>query len=165
MTPLLRRTRRDRRGRSRGQGLVEFAIVLPVIMLVIMGLLDLGRAIYTYNTLAQASRQAARVAIVDQTSDVITDQAIDSAATLGLAASNVDVCFKTEDTSATDCSTSDDDCPQADRVIGCLAVVKTHVSYAPFTPVVALLFSTIDVSSTSIEPIEYVCPSGIATTC
>jgi Flp pilus assembly protein TadG len=153
------------RRRSRGQGLVEFAIVLPVLMMIILGLLDLGRAIYTYNTLSQASRQAARIAIVNQTPTAIQNQAIASAATLGLAASNVEVCFKTESTTQTGCSTNTDDCPQSSRVIGCLAFVRTHVSYTPFTPVIALLFSQISLSSTSVEPIEYVCPTGALTTC
>ena len=67
-------------------------------MMVILGLLDLGRAIYTYNTLSQASRQAARMAIVNQTSATIQNEAISYGATLGLAQSNVDVCFKTEST-------------------------------------------------------------------
>ena len=151
--------------RGHGQGLVEFAIVLPVIMLIVMGLMDLGRGIYTYNTLSQSSRQAARTAIVNQTDTAIKDQAIASGATLGLSTSDVDVCFKTEDSTKKDCSSSDDNCPQADRVIGCLAIVQTHVSYVPFTPVVAMLFSSINLSSTSIEPIEYVCPTGTATTC
>jgi Flp pilus assembly protein TadG len=153
------------RRRSRGQGLVEFAVVLPVLMMVILGLLDLGRAIYTYNTLSQASRQASRMAIVNQTSTSIKDEAIAYGATLGLAQSNVDVCFKTETTTQKNCSSNTDNCPQSTRVIGCLAIVNTHVSYAPFTPIVALLFNTINLSSTSVEPIEYVCPTGVAPTC
>jgi len=157
--------RSNRRRRWRGQGLVEFAIVLPVLMMVILGLLDLGRAIYSYNTLSQASRQASRIAIVNQTSATIKSTAISYGATLGLATSNVDVCFKTESSTQKDCSSNTDNCPQSTRVIGCLAVVKTHISYAPFTPVVTLLFPTITLSSTSIEPIEYVCPTGTSTTC
>jgi Flp pilus assembly protein TadG len=160
----LRTRSRDDRSR-RGQALVEFAVVLPVIVLVIMGLVDLGRGIFTYNTLAQASRQAARTAIVNQTSATVKSSAIAYAATLGLSASNVDVCFKTSKSTQTNCASSTDDCSQADREIGCLAVVVTHVTYAPMTPVISLLFRTISLSSTSIEPIEYVCPSGSATTC
>jgi len=157
--------RRVGRRRQRGQGLVEFAIVLPVIVLVVLGLLDLGRAIYTYNTLAQAARQAARTAIVNQTTSAVQDQAIASGATLGLSTANVDVCFKTSSSTQSDCSSSTDDCPQSSRVIGCMAIVRAHVSYAPMTPVIALILSSINLSSTSSEPIEYVCPEGRATSC
>jgi Flp pilus assembly protein TadG len=52
-----------RRG-DRGQSLVEFALVLPVFMLLVFGILDGGRAILTYNDVAQSSRNVARVASV-----------------------------------------------------------------------------------------------------
>jgi len=156
---------RRRRRASSGQALVEFAIVLPIIFAVVLGLFDLGRAVYSYNTLAQASRQAARVAIVNQVTADVKSQAVDTAVTLGLSSSNVDVCFKTADSSSTDCSSSSGNCPQSTRYIGCLAVVRTHLSYTPMTPVIALIISSINLSSTSIEPIEYVCPEGVASTC
>jgi Flp pilus assembly protein TadG len=153
------------RRRQRGQALVEFAVVFPVMALIIMGVLDLGRAIYTYNTLAQSARVATRTAIVNQTTSVVRTDAIASAPTLGLTDANVDVCFKTESATQTDCSSSTNDCSQADREIGCLAIVRTHVAYTPMTPVISTIFSSVSLSSTSIEPIEYVCPSGSATTC
>jgi len=154
-----------RRRRDRGQALVEFAVVMPIIVLVVLGLFDLGRAVYSYNTLAQAARAGSRVAIVNQVASNVTSQAVRAAATLGLTSSNVDVCFKTADSSSTNCGSSSGNCPQSTRYIGCLAVVTTHVSYAPMTPVIALLMRSISLSSTSVEPIEYVCPEDTASTC
>ena len=55
MKPL--RSRRDT-----GQSLVEFALVIPIFLLVLFGLLDMGRAVYSNNTLAQAAREATRLA-------------------------------------------------------------------------------------------------------
>jgi Flp pilus assembly protein TadG len=51
-----------RRGRSRthGQALVEFALVFPLLMLLLFALIDLGRVVYTHNSLAEAAREAAR---------------------------------------------------------------------------------------------------------
>ena len=155
-----------RRRRGRGQALVEFAIVFPIMALVTLGLLDLGRAIFTYNTLSQAARQAVRTAIVNQQTSVVRTQAINSGATLGLVTSNVDVCFKTSSSGQTNCSSpATDNCPRRARDIGCLAIVRTHVNYAPMTPVISIFWSSITLSSTSIEPIEYVCPVSPATTC
>ena len=51
--------RRPSARRSRGQTLVEFAMIMPIILVVILGLLDLGRAVFSYNTLSQAARRAA----------------------------------------------------------------------------------------------------------
>jgi hypothetical protein len=45
-----------------GQGLVEFALVLPVFLLMIFGLLDTGRLVYTNSALSQAAREGARLA-------------------------------------------------------------------------------------------------------
>ena len=52
------------RNGERGQSLVEFALVLPVLLLLIFGLLDLARAVWQENTLAFAAREATRYAIV-----------------------------------------------------------------------------------------------------
>jgi Flp pilus assembly protein TadG len=154
------------RRKARGQTLVEFAIVLPAIVLVVLGLFDLGRAVFTYNTLSQAARQANRTAIVDQDSDRVKAMAISAASTLSLSSSNVTVCFKTQDTTQTNCSSpATDNCPSATRVIGCLAIVTVSVSYAPITPVISALWPSIPLSSTSVGRIDYVCPSGTQTTC
>lgn len=157
------RLRRDRG--QRGQTLVEFAMVLPIAVMVILGLFDLGRAVYTYNALAQSARQGTRVAIVNQVVADVRTRAIESAPTLGLTSSNVDVCFKLTTSSQTNCASSTDNCPQADRTIGCLAFVRTHVDYTPMTPVISLIWSSIPISSTSVAAIEYVCPEGVASTC
>ena len=46
-----------------GQALVEFALVAPVLALMLLGATDLTRAFYTYIVLSNASREAARVII------------------------------------------------------------------------------------------------------
>ncbi len=52
-------------GRGRGQALVEFALVFPVFMLVLFGILDVGRYVYVSNALNEASREGARYGSVD----------------------------------------------------------------------------------------------------
>ena len=46
--------------------MVEFAIVLPVLALLVGGIIDLGRLLYTYNNLTSAVREGARLASVQQ---------------------------------------------------------------------------------------------------
>ncbi|MDA8179035.1 MAG: TadE/TadG family type IV pilus assembly protein [Desulfobacteria bacterium] len=48
----------------RGQSLVEFALVLPVFLLLLIGVAEFGRAWMTRNILTGASREAARIAAV-----------------------------------------------------------------------------------------------------
>lgn len=52
---------RRREGR-RGQGLVEFALVLPIFMLLLFGIVDGGRVVFANNQMAQSTRVVARVA-------------------------------------------------------------------------------------------------------
>jgi Flp pilus assembly protein TadG len=52
------------RNRSRGQALVETALVLPVFLALLLGIVDMGRAVWATTSLASAAREAARFAIV-----------------------------------------------------------------------------------------------------
>ncbi len=52
------------RGSEQGQALVEFALVLPVLLLLIVGLFEVARAVQQENTLAFAAREGTRYAIV-----------------------------------------------------------------------------------------------------
>jgi Flp pilus assembly protein TadG len=47
-----------------GQSLIEFALLLPLMLLIITGLIDVGRAVWQENTLAYAAREGTRYAIV-----------------------------------------------------------------------------------------------------
>ena len=57
---MMKHERQERR--SRGQSLVEFALVLPVFLLLIVAVFDGGRAIFAYNQMSQVTRAVARVA-------------------------------------------------------------------------------------------------------
>ncbi len=56
---ILRKTRR----RERGQALIEFAFVMPLLVLILMGVFDLGGAVYAFNVMASAAREGARYGI------------------------------------------------------------------------------------------------------
>ncbi len=51
------------RGRHSGQSMVEFAVLAPVFFILLLGTIDLGRAIYIYNSISDAAREGARAAI------------------------------------------------------------------------------------------------------
>ena len=52
------------RRRERGQALAEFALVGLTFFVLVFGMLDVGRAVWNYNTLAEATREGVRYAIV-----------------------------------------------------------------------------------------------------
>lgn len=47
------------------QSMVEFAIIAPLLLVLLFGIVDFGRVIYTYITINQAVNEGARVAIRD----------------------------------------------------------------------------------------------------
>jgi len=54
----------QRKNPNIGQSLIEFALILPLLALLILGLFDLGMAVYTQNLIANASREGARTGIL-----------------------------------------------------------------------------------------------------
>ena len=54
------RAGRKQCGRQRGVATVEFAITLPLLMLLILATAEVGRALFQYNTLTKALRDSAR---------------------------------------------------------------------------------------------------------
>jgi Flp pilus assembly protein TadG len=71
--------------RERGATMVEFALFFIVFLAVTLGIMEFGRAVWTYTTLAHAARQGARYAMVhgesnpvsnDQVRDVVAKNAV-----------------------------------------------------------------------------------------
>lgn len=61
--------------RMRGQGMVEFALMLPIVLLMIYGLMEMARLMQTYLTIQHAAREGARYAITGQsTTGVAADR-------------------------------------------------------------------------------------------
>jgi len=61
---------RDRWREDRGDSLVEFALIAFMFVMVLAGVVELGRMVLVYNTIANAAREGTRYAIVhgaDQT--------------------------------------------------------------------------------------------------
>ena len=75
-----------------GQSVVEMALLLPAFLLLVLGMLDLGRAVYTYNVLSNAVRDGCRVAIVDSNTNAAVIQAVrQSAVAVNLSPANVTI--------------------------------------------------------------------------
>jgi hypothetical protein len=59
------------RDRHRGQGLAEFAIVLPIFLLIVFGMIDIGRVIWATDNITNAAREGARYASIHGGSEVM----------------------------------------------------------------------------------------------
>jgi Flp pilus assembly protein TadG len=171
--PMSRITRRvvGREG-SRGQGLMEFALVLPLIVFIVTGGVDLGRAVFAYNTLANAARHGARVASVNQLAPANTvttcneDMPIEdvtmphwsakacaasSSLTLGVRPADVTLIYgDPPDDPLLHCSTT--------LHPNCLVSVSVTATWRPITPVISSLIGPLAMSATSEMPLERVFP-------
>lgn len=143
--------------RRRGQSLVEFALVLPIFLLVLSGILDFGFMLFTRMSVINAAREGARVAAMtadDTTIPTVVKNRVVSAAASGLVSvvpSNVVVaCLQTSSstTPAPTCTWTlykQSTNPGGAQVGDSVSVTVTY-TYHTFFP---LLFgSTIDLSST-----------------
>jgi len=70
---------------SRGQGLVEFALVVPLFLILLFGMVEFGRAWMTKNILTGAAREAVRIYAVIPYSDAnATARAVNILTSAGL---------------------------------------------------------------------------------
>ncbi len=143
---------KTRRHSSRGQAVAEVALVLPVLLLVMMGILDFGRAVFAYNTLSNAARDGARVAIVDQTVTsgipVGAQRAADQATGLGInPSSDVDVTYTQPDGTS---------CPN--HSLGCIAEVTVRNRYRAITPIIGNIIGPINLEASTALEIEFTKP-------
>jgi len=137
----MNRVRNVLQRRKRGQSLVEFALILPILLLLMLGILDLGRAVAAYNSVSNAARSAARVAVVDQNADVVAQAAIDEGFGLGLTAGDIEF----------DANANDDD-PCVLQV--CQVSVAVSYQYEAATPIIGSIVGPITVRSETRLPIE-----------
>jgi len=127
-----------------GQSIVEFALIIPIVILAITVFIDLGRVVYSYSALSHAIREGTRFAIVhplgttDEQNAVI--QVIKDTA-VGLNGNNINISFTV--------------LPTAPDYI-----VTIHASYAiaPVTPGLSLILGTGNVINLETESSMQVAP-------
>ena len=134
------------RPRSRGQALVELALVLPVMLFLLLGAVDLGRVFYAQITITNASKEAALVA-ASTTGTFTAGQNCSASNTVMCAATNEDaggfVTISPANVTATTCG--------ADATFGSSAQVTVTAPFQLMTPIIGSIIGSqaIMLSSTS----------------
>lgn len=141
------------RGQERGQTMVEFALILPVFVLLLIGLFDVGRAVFAFNTVNNAAREGARLAIVDQFEAHVREEAAEAATDLGIQPDDVTVAYQLPDGTA---------CPHVgtEGISLCVAVVSVPYTYQPATPIIGNLIGSIQIRGESKFPISVSCSTS-----
>jgi len=148
--------------RSKGQGLVEFALAFPLFVLLLFGLIDIGRAVFLANSLDNAAREGARLAAVNQDKPTIMNRAVGQAQ---LVTPSIGVNFYLPPTSpavspSVGCGIFDGaGHVVAPPAVGCVAVVDAVGQYRAITPVIANLVGSITFRAKSLASVEFSCPN------
>jgi len=140
----------------RGQATVEFALILPVFLLILAGSIEFGRVFWSYGLLLQAAQEGARQGAVlgSATSDTtITTTTQQTAAKGGLTLSTTDVII-----SATCSYTSNTTITAANRTRGNVLTVQTRYRFTPLIPFLPM--ASLNLSPSSSMEIEQGAPSG-----
>jgi Flp pilus assembly protein TadG len=130
--------------RSRGQSLVEFAVVLPVFLLILAAVIDFGMGLYSQMTVINAAREGARLGVV-LPGDTAAIQARVDAMTGGLDSTQLNVTISCKNPSGGSCGS-----PAYQS--GDTVMVKVDYDYHMLWPLA--LGNTIDLSSTVQMRIE-----------
>jgi len=178
MAMLVAQSPRARHRRSRGQSMVETALVLPIFITLLCGCIDFGRYVYVRGTLESDARSAGRQLTL------ATSQASDCSAWTVAKHSGNGISVVLDPNSTVTLSTS----PTAysptssiplnsgflfiypavatDASVNCNGTVRTTTAaktvttrvtyrYQPWTPGISTLIPEIDAVSTSVQPTEY----------
>lgn len=79
------------RREQNGQALVEMALVIPFFLLLLFGVIEMGRIGHTYITVSSAARAGARLATIGGSDIEIREAVLNSAPTLNSSALTVEV--------------------------------------------------------------------------
>lgn len=149
--------------RTRGQALAEFALVLPIFLLIVLALFDLGRAVFVYNGLTNAAREAARLAVVNQDEVLVAQRASTMAIGIGISTAPADLVNFYRPLPDADDVTANPECLPGDTtnplVAGCVAVVVAQAPWQPITPVIGNIIGPITFEARSELPVEFQCPN------
>jgi hypothetical protein len=135
---------------ERGQALVEFALAITIFLVLLMGVVDFGRAIYQYNGVSEAAREIARATATHPGTDFTTSAG---------RSPETDAVIATQKSLVPNLGDPQITCVDIARqaiTTGCLPGDWIEVQiYAPYTPVTPLLglIGTFNLfsSSTSVQ--------------
>jgi Flp pilus assembly protein TadG len=164
--PLIRRFRSRRR--SKGQGLVEFALILPIFMLLFAATLDLGRIAAAQVTITNAAREGAFQASQTPTDFNNTQPCPPNAdSNLVVCRTILEASDSIIDIAPSDIALSCD--PVCDEGIGNRVTVRVTGHFELLTPILAVFFNgsqsiTFSAASThQIETLPTAPPAAIVT--
>ncbi len=162
--------------KNRAQGLVEFAIILPLLLMLILGIVEFGRLIFTYVITASASREGARFgSAVGQgmpqyrNCDGIRSATLRAGSLIGMTTADVAVGYDTGPSTGifyTCKNTPGDIAPEDDPVthhlLGNRVVVQAVSHFTPLFPQIVPFLNNLNITSQAARTIVVNVAAGAA---
>ncbi|MBN1955203.1 MAG: pilus assembly protein [Anaerolineae bacterium] len=160
-----RRQRASRTEKHRGQALVEFALIIGLLLLIVMGIFDFGRAFIIYSNIFNAAREGARMGAVYPWYPLdVEDRVLTSIVIVNATDVEVDVCCDTgpgEPNFFCDLTTNPDwSCgggggtgPEGMAGIGDRIVVSTTYTLELITPIISTFFPELPIRTQAARTI------------
>jgi hypothetical protein len=145
--------------KEKAQGMVEFALILPILLLLMVGIIEFGRMLFFYSSVTSASREGARygsavgeVGGVSRYEDCggIRDAALRAGVFAGIEESDIAIQY---DDGVT---LKDASCPPSSTVnLADRVVVTVTGNFEPITPFIEVFFPEdgLDIASTTARTI------------
>lgn len=149
---------KDRSNKTKAQGMVEFALVLPILLLIILGIIESGRLLFIYTSVTTASREAVRYGSAVGDNGMGTPKYLDCdgirqvAQNMGflLPIDTIDIIYTRNGSTIADCDTTDSTypLPSASKTLnGDRIEISTTSHYSLMVPLVSLPSFPITTSS------------------
>jgi len=142
----------------KGQALIEFALILPLLLLVIIGIFEFGRALFVYANLFNATREGARYGLTHpQDYNGILQHAQEKVTLVQLdPANHMTVKMDTGPSSSDICTMSvGNTCPDH-AVVGNRVLVEITYDLAPMTPLLEPIVSEFNIETEAARTIQRV---------
>ncbi|MFP5112714.1 TadE/TadG family type IV pilus assembly protein [Bacillaceae bacterium C204] len=121
---------------EKGQSLVEFALIVPLLIILLFGIIDFGRIFHVYLTIDHAGREAARAASIGKDDTTVINTAVNDAASIGLTAGRVGVS------------------PSGSRASGTNVTITINYPIDFLTPVIGNIVGPITLTDTTVMRVE-----------
>lgn len=109
---------------------MEFALIILLLSLVLMGIFDLGRIIYTSASLSNAAREGARTGAVTGDTNAINNAVISTGIGLNIQTSQISIVY---------CLSADCSSTTPDRSASGVVAIKVSITNYPFTAITPLI--------------------------
>ena len=129
---------RDRWREDRGNSLVEFALIAFMFVIVLAGVVELGRMVLVYNTIANAAREGTRYAIVHGADQTVSPSGPGNVTNVQTVVKNF-ASAGLVDTTALTITVS---YPNGDNNAGSTVAVKVLYTYDPFVNYFSSILNT-----------------------